>query len=91
MVNPFHQVKNAKTAMENVERRGDTRIERIDEELGHAELRFRFTGEATLKSVRAIHKNLTDAGFEEQREESTIGGTAVYTWDKKNLSPHNRG
>lgn len=58
----------------------------VKEELGHAQIEFQFTADASMRTVVSFRKLLSNNGFEEQTDDSGIGETLRWEWDKSNLS-----
>lgn len=86
MVSPFHKLKNAKSAAGAVMDHPATEVVEFEEELGHAELVFRWSPDASVQALKGLDHTLTAAGWEEQTEDSTIGDAIRYEWDKMRLS-----
>lgn len=86
MVNAFHKLKNARSAMTAVADHPSTTDVDIEEELGHARLEFKWSVEASIQSLKGLDQTLTSSGWEEQTEESQIGDTIIYVWDKMYLT-----
>lgn len=86
MVNAFHKLKNARSAMMAVADHPATNNAKIEEELGHARLEFEWSVDASIQSLKGLDQTLTSAGWEEQTDESHIGDTIIYEWDKMYLT-----
>lgn len=85
-VNPFHKLKNAKSAMEAVADHPMTTCVQIEEELGHAMLSFRWSEEASIQALKGLTQTLESSGWEEKTDESAIGDHIIFEWDKKYLT-----
>jgi len=80
-MNVFHVVKNAQSALKNIQESELVEIVSLDQTIREARVVFRFADDASISFIKGVDGNLTRSGWEEQSSESEHRSEVVYEID----------